>query len=64
MKELIVVGKMNHTMDNSFESRNRVYDRGGCTPTLVADGCGKNGGKFLRRLNASRNQTGNKEGIY
>ena len=29
MKELIVVGKMNHKTDHSFESRNRVYDRGG-----------------------------------
>lgn len=35
MKELIVVGKMNHEMDHSFESRNRVYDRGGVLQHLL-----------------------------
>lgn len=32
MKELIVVGKMNHKIDNTFESINRVYSRGGVQP--------------------------------
>jgi hypothetical protein len=29
MKELIVIGRMDHRVDNTFESINRVYDRGG-----------------------------------
>ena len=35
MKELIILGKMDHTTDNSYESRNRVYSRGGAFQRLL-----------------------------
>ena len=34
MKEIIIVGKMNHKIDNTFESANRVYSPKGIAPTL------------------------------
>lgn len=32
--EVIVIGKMDHTMDNTFESANRVYGISGLCPTI------------------------------
>lgn len=32
--EVIVIGKMDHTMDNMFESANRVYGISGLCPTI------------------------------
>lgn len=37
--DVIVIGKMDHTMDNTFESANRVYDKDGVCPTIPT-GCG------------------------
>ena len=34
MAEVKVIGCMDHTLDNTFESANRVYDVNGCCPTL------------------------------
>lgn len=39
MSKVIVIGKMDHTMDNTFESANRVYDKNGVCPTIPT-GCG------------------------
>lgn len=63
MKELILLGKMDHTTDNSYESRNRVYSRGGCIPTLVIHGNDQNG-KVVRRVDENRNKAGNRQGIH
>ena len=64
MKELIVIGRMNHRVDNTFESINRVYDRGGCSSTIVTrqeQGC-----KTLRKLKRGvcRDKTSNREGVH
>lgn len=32
--EVIVIGRMDHTMDNTFESANRVYGISGLCPTI------------------------------
>ena len=32
--EVKVIGQMDNTMDHTFESANRVYDVGGCAPTM------------------------------
>ena len=37
-KEIIVVGRMDHTLDNTLESLNRVYGGGGISPTVTAGG--------------------------
>lgn len=33
--EIKVIGRMDHTVDHTLESANRVYDRGGCCPTIT-----------------------------
>ena len=32
--EIKILGRMDHTMDNTFESANRVYGKDGLCPTL------------------------------
>lgn len=32
--EIIVIGKMDHTLDNTLESANRVYSKDGICPTI------------------------------
>lgn len=34
--EIIVIGKMDHTLDNTHESANRVYSKNGICPTILA----------------------------
>ena len=34
MDEIRIIGRMDHTMDNTFESANRVYGKDGLCPTL------------------------------
>lgn len=34
MAEVRIIGNMDHTMDNTFESANRVYDKDGLCPTI------------------------------
>ena len=34
MAEVKVIGRMDHTIDNTFESANRVYDIDGIAPTI------------------------------
>ena len=34
MDEIIIIGCMDHTMDNTFESANRVYGKDGLCPTI------------------------------
>ena len=34
MAEVIVIGCMDHTIDHTFESANRVYDSNGIAPTI------------------------------
>ena len=38
--EVKVIGQMDNTMDHTFESANRVYDVGGCAPTMNTCGGG------------------------
>lgn len=38
--EVKVIGQMDHTIDHTFESANRVYDVGGCSPTINTCGGG------------------------
>ncbi len=38
--EVKVIGKMDNTMDNTFESANRVYDKNGLSPTINTCGGG------------------------
>jgi len=45
MDEVKVIGCMDHTLDNTFESANRVYDTGGICPTLST----MSGGVFSRK---------------
>lgn len=40
MTEVIVIGQMDNTMDNTFESANRVYDIQGIAPTIPTCGGG------------------------
>jgi len=39
-KEIEIIGKMDHTMDHTFESANRVYGTQGICPTLPTCGGG------------------------
>lgn len=34
MAEVKIIGQMDNTLDNTFESANRVYDKEGLCPTL------------------------------
>lgn len=34
MAEVIIIGQMDNTIDHTFESANRVYDKEGLCPTL------------------------------
>lgn len=34
MDEIVVIGRMDNTLDNTFESANRVYDINGISPTI------------------------------
>lgn len=38
--EVIVIGQMDHTIDRTFESANRVYDVNGIAPTINTCGGG------------------------
>lgn len=38
--EVKVIGQMDNTIDHTFESANRVYDVGGCSPTINTCGGG------------------------
>lgn len=38
--EVKVIGQMDNTIDHTFESANRVYDTGGCSPTINTCGGG------------------------
>lgn len=40
MEEVKVIGQMDNTIDNTFESANRVYDIGGVSPTMNTCGGG------------------------
>ena len=40
MAEVIVIGCMDHTIDHTFESANRVYDSNGIAPTIPTCGGG------------------------
>ena len=40
MTEVKVIGRMDNTMDNTFESANRVYDIHGIAPTIPTCGGG------------------------
>ena len=40
MADVKVIGQMDNTMDHTFESANRVYDVGGCAPTMNTCGGG------------------------
>ena len=46
MDEVRVIGQMDNTLDNTFESANRVYDSEGVCPTIPT--C--TGGGFNRRF--------------
>lgn len=49
--EVKVIGQMDHTMDHTFESANRVYDIGGCSPTINTCGGGGLQPKILENMN-------------
>lgn len=40
MTEIKIIGKMDNTLDNTFESANRVYDKNGLCPTIPTCGGG------------------------
>lgn len=40
MKKIVVIGCMDNTLDNTFESANRVYDRKYTCPTIPTCGGG------------------------
>lgn len=40
MTEIKIIGKMDNTIDNTFESANRVYDKDGLCPTIPTCGGG------------------------
>ena len=46
-KEIEIIGKMDHTMDHTFESANRVYGTDGIAPTLPTCGGGNIEPKIL-----------------
>lgn len=46
-----LVGKMDHTLDHTFESANRVYDSNGLCPTLNTCGGGGLQPKILDVVN-------------
>ena len=50
MIELRIVGYMDYTMDNTFESANRVYDKNGLCPTLNTCGGGGLEPKVVDRI--------------
>lgn len=45
-QDINIIGCMDHTMDHTFESANRIYDPSGIAPTVNT--CG--GADFSRRL--------------
>lgn len=44
-----MIGQMNNTLDHTFESANRVYDRHFCLPTIPTCGGGGIQPKVIRR---------------
>lgn len=53
-KQVNVIGCMDNTMDNTFESANRVYGQDGCSPTINTCGGGDRQPKILevKKMNA------------
>lgn len=49
--EVKVIGQMDNTIDHTFESANRVYDTGGCSPTINTCGGGGLQPKILENMN-------------
>lgn len=45
MNQVIVIARMNHTLDKTFESENRIYSAEGISNTLQAESGG--GGRLL-----------------
>lgn len=46
--EVKVIGRMDHTIDNTFESANRVYDKEGVCPTIPTNGGGDHVPKVIQ----------------
>ena len=50
MADVKIIGQMDNTIDNTFESANRVYDVRGVAPTINTCGCGGLQPKILDRM--------------
>ena len=48
--EVIVIARMDNTIDNTFESANRIYDVEGLAPTIPTCGGGGIQPKILERV--------------
>lgn len=57
-----VIGKMDHTMDNTFESANRVYDKDGLCPTIPTCGGGNIQPKVIEKTECVGGLSDNKWG--
>lgn len=59
--EIVIVGKMDHTMDNTFESANRVYGQDGLAPTIPTCAGGGIQPKIMDVRIIERRREGNRE---
>ena len=49
MKRIVIIGQMDNTIDNTFESANRVYGNEKCCPTIPTSCGGGHTPKVIKR---------------
>lgn len=57
MKEIIIIGMMDNTIDHTFESANRIYDIHGIAPTINTCGGGGLQPKILIEVKHEKNNS-------
>lgn len=63
MKRIRIIGQMDNTKDRTFESANRIYDRGGICPTIPTCGGGGHQPKVIKSYE-NWSETGNRKRIH